>query len=318
MAQDRPAQAKPGPDQSEELKELVDEASEAYGAGEFETAVERLLAAYRIEPKARLLYNVARSYEELGQCRLALVYYRSFSQKDDAEKALVGKADEKLAGAEGCEAYSDELIGRLVVTTEPAGATVTVDGRDVGTTPVEIAGLPSGEHAISVELDGYKSASNTLDLKAGQDREVSARLVESSDTQAITSEDLTGDEVREPKTTAESNAGGVNIPAVALVGAGVVGLGVGTYFDLVAIPDTDDERSGYAADSQTYADLTETRESQVTGALVGYIGGGALLAAGTTWLLLDMTSESTDDSASLRPTAAPRKGGFVAGVEWTF
>jgi hypothetical protein len=304
---------------SAELKGLVQEASAAYGAGDYEVAVDKLLAAYRIEPNARLIYNTARSYDQLGQCRRALVYYRAFSQHKGAEKSLVSNAKKKLAKAAECDTYDPSLGGRLSVFSQPDGATITVDGRQVGTTPTEVAGLTSGEHRIAVELDGYKVVSKTLTLEAAQDRKVRAVLVEAPDSEPISPKEVSQGAGAGENVSTDSGDTGVNIPAVALVGAGVLGLGVGAYFDLIAIPATDDERSGFEPNSPQYAELTDTRSSQATGALVGYIGGGALLAAGATWLLLDSSWASSEHEASaLRPIASPNEGGFVAGLEWQF
>jgi hypothetical protein len=312
-------------DRTDELKKLVEEARAAFGDEDFETAIDRLLAAYRIEPNARLLYNTARSYEELDDCRRALVYYRAFTQHEGAEDNLASKAKKKLARSDRCAAYSPSLAGRLTVTSEPAGATIIVDGEEKGATPKEIAGLPSGEHTIAVELDGYRTASSTIDMGAGEDRKISVKLVEAPAEQTDSSELMgdstggTGSDVAAGKQadTGGDSTAGVSVPAIALAGAGVVGLGLGAYIDLVAIPNTDDERAQFAPDSARYQELTDKRNGQVTTALVGYIGGGALLAAGATWLILDLTG-ATGGSARIQPVGAPSENGFVGGLRIEF
>jgi eukaryotic-like serine/threonine-protein kinase len=45
--------------------------------------------------------------------------------------------------------------GRLLVRSEPAGATVLVDGRDYGTTPAVVRGLGRGTHRVRLVRDGY-------------------------------------------------------------------------------------------------------------------------------------------------------------------
>ena len=44
-------------------------------------------------------------------------------------------------------------FGQLQVRTEPAGARVSVDGMPRGTSPVTVADLTPGEHAVSLESD---------------------------------------------------------------------------------------------------------------------------------------------------------------------
>jgi hypothetical protein len=68
--------------------------------------------------------------------------------------------------------------GDLDLTSDPSGATVRLDGREVGTTPLTLERLPIGEHLLELEKDGiYASrrpitiAANTLDrLRVKLDR----------------------------------------------------------------------------------------------------------------------------------------------------
>ena len=45
--------------------------------------------------------------------------------------------------------------GRLLIRSEPAGASVLVDGREYGTTPTIVRGLERGTHRVRVIRDGY-------------------------------------------------------------------------------------------------------------------------------------------------------------------
>ena len=58
--------------------------------------------------------------------------------------------------------------GTVHVQSEPPGAAVSVDGQPRGVTPVDIAGLGLGSHAVKVELKGYEPRSEkvTLDARA--------------------------------------------------------------------------------------------------------------------------------------------------------
>lgn len=64
---------------------------------------------------------------------------------------------------------------RLRVEVRPAGAKVSVDGLRTGTTPVSLA-LPSGQHDLRVELDGYEALVQTVNLAAGTERIVAGEL----------------------------------------------------------------------------------------------------------------------------------------------
>ena len=64
----------------------------------------------------------------------------------------------------------------LVVSTEPAGARVTVNGVGWGVSPVTIRNLPPGDKRIRVTSDGYTSAERLLRLAEGQRQAIAIRL----------------------------------------------------------------------------------------------------------------------------------------------
>ena len=64
----------------------------------------------------------------------------------------------------------------LVVSTEPAGARVTVNGVGWGVSPVTIRNLPPGDKRIRVTSDGYASAERLLRLAEGQRQAIAIRL----------------------------------------------------------------------------------------------------------------------------------------------
>lgn len=57
---------------------------------------------------------------------------------------------------------------RLVITSNPAGAVVTVDGIGWGTTPAKIGYLPPGAKRVRVTKEGYASREATIRVADGQ------------------------------------------------------------------------------------------------------------------------------------------------------
>ena len=49
-----------------------------------------------------------------------------------------------------------EFIGTLAVQSNPAGATVFINGRAVGTTPLQVPRLSAGSHAVWLDREGYE------------------------------------------------------------------------------------------------------------------------------------------------------------------
>jgi cytoskeletal protein RodZ len=78
------------------------------------------------------------------------------------------------AGANGGAAVTEpprpaaEPVTELVVTTQPPGARVTVDGIGWGSTPATIRFLPAGSKRIRVIKDGYGSEERVVNLVEGR------------------------------------------------------------------------------------------------------------------------------------------------------
>ncbi len=68
------------------------------------------------------------------------------------------------------------LAGVLRVESRPPGASVYLDGKLVGTTPVSLPVVPAGEHAIRLERDGYRRWSSSVRIVASEQNKVTASL----------------------------------------------------------------------------------------------------------------------------------------------
>jgi hypothetical protein len=82
-----------------------------------------------------------------------------------------------LAKAAGTTASAAAAAGGvLIVESRPQGAAVVVDGRRVGTTPLSIADVQAGTHAIRIERDGYRIWTAGVNISAGAQNRVTASL----------------------------------------------------------------------------------------------------------------------------------------------
>ena len=66
--------------------------------------------------------------------------------------------------------------GGLFAITRPIGAQVFLDDRLIGTTPVFLSDVPRGQHAIRLELPGFKPYSSSIDIKPNERFRVAAQL----------------------------------------------------------------------------------------------------------------------------------------------
>jgi tetratricopeptide (TPR) repeat protein len=79
------------------VEKLAADAASAYRAGEFSRAAQLLERAYRIQPVAALLYNLAKAYEKLGDDDKAADLYARYASADDADPKLRTKAEARVA-----------------------------------------------------------------------------------------------------------------------------------------------------------------------------------------------------------------------------
>ncbi len=70
------------------------------------------------------------------------------------------------------DAWVDQVLARV----RPAGAKVYMDGKLVGTTPMLLASVPAGSHAIRIEHDGYRRWSSSVRVVASEQNRVTASL----------------------------------------------------------------------------------------------------------------------------------------------
>jgi hypothetical protein len=68
------------------------------------------------------------------------------------------------------------FTGSLYVDSRPRGATVLVDGRSVGQTPITLADLSIGSHVVRIEMAGKKPWTSTARVAAGKTTPVTGSL----------------------------------------------------------------------------------------------------------------------------------------------
>lgn len=156
------APAAPSPDIAEEADLHFELGVQAYRAGDFRQALVHLLSSNRLAPNKNVIYNIARSYEQLGEFEQAWKHYSDY---------VVLEADPRLRkGAEEALVRIQPKVALLRVETRPPGATIYVERKDLGArgaAPRALA-LEPGTHRVLVELDGHEPAeSKPVEVKVG-------------------------------------------------------------------------------------------------------------------------------------------------------
>jgi hypothetical protein len=134
---------------------LVETEDFGAAASEFESSV-------RLFPTKMGLFNLANAYKALHRYGEALDTVRRL------ETEFAGKIEPDLAAEINAFHGSMEgLVGRLVVRVTQAGASVKVDGRAVGKTPLQDALiLGPGAHEIEVSLGGHATEKQTVPVES--------------------------------------------------------------------------------------------------------------------------------------------------------
>lgn len=95
---------------TDRVEALAHEASDLVRAGEFHRGIAKYEEAYRIEPAAALLYNIAFVYDrKLDDPRSARVYYERYLLAPDAEPDGSSRARDRLVDIKAGEARQPDL-----------------------------------------------------------------------------------------------------------------------------------------------------------------------------------------------------------------
>lgn len=142
-----------------------------YQKGEFTAALEHYMASNRLVPNRRVVFNIARTFEQMKRFPDAHRYY---------VEALDGETNQ--TAIESARAAIERLtpyVALLDVVTDPPGATIYIDRKDLGSrgrAPRSLAIAP-GKYRVLVELTGYEGASSDeISIQLGSTRKVPIKL----------------------------------------------------------------------------------------------------------------------------------------------
>lgn len=136
---------------STEAVERYREGRAAFDAGDFERAIRLFVEADRTAPSAALSFNIARSYEKLGNNARALEHYRHYLRREP-DGAGAKRAAERITVLEA--ALERRGVQQITITTTPPGATVELNQRTLGVTPWT-GELTPGDHTLVFTHAGY-------------------------------------------------------------------------------------------------------------------------------------------------------------------
>lgn len=169
-----------------------------------------------------------------------------------------------------------EFVGcKLTVASQPEGAKVLVDGKEIGVTPLKDANIPAGEHEIRVEKEGFEPHVAKITAKKGGSAPLALTLksLTAAPDPATTPDPPKADPTPTPAPTPET---GKRFPlwTVVLGGAALGALGAGIGMGLVSDSAFEDYQTTTSQDE--YNDLRDKVSAMETGANVSFIAAGVL------------------------------------------
>ena len=165
------APARARADDAEQARFHDETARRHYAAGRYEQAIREFFLEQRIAPNPRITFNLALCFDQLHREEDAFAHFDEYLASSDADperRRLAAAAIERLR----------PRVARVVVVSDPPGATIYVDDRDHGAwgrAPRTLV-LPAGRHTLHLELDGHEPAETTVEAVQGAEVRAEATL----------------------------------------------------------------------------------------------------------------------------------------------
>ncbi len=161
---------RPKPGAAQSAAKAFERGQKLYIQGKYLEAIAAFEEAQKLLPHASTLFNIGRCYESMGKAVQAVEQYRR-ALAASPESALEGDLKQRI------ERLRSEPV-RVFVSSEPAGARVTVDGArapEPGVTPVVVK-LRPGEHVLILELAGHHLTTQRVEVEMGVEQPVQVKL----------------------------------------------------------------------------------------------------------------------------------------------
>lgn len=317
---------------------LFDQARELSRQGKFAEACPKFQESNRLDPGIGTQFNLADCYEQSGRVASAWATFLDVASQARATNQM----DREKAATKRAEKLQPRLP-RLVVNvpegSKTAGLEIRRNGMLVGSaqwgTPVAV---DPGEIELTASAPGKQTLRQTLRVEEGKTASYNLPALVADSAAGASSTPQAGATVAAPPVTPaapppappsapppseqQASVKGGNGPwIVTLAGVGVVGLGLGTAFGLMAKSKYDESKADGRCDlddanscSPAGIEMRNDAISKGNIATVGFIVGGAALAgAGIVWLASGSSNEKRSSSKG-HWRAAPALGPNLAAL----
>ncbi|MCU0676734.1 MAG: tetratricopeptide repeat protein [Myxococcota bacterium] len=268
---------------AQDARELFQRGRGAYETGDFEGAVAAWQAAYELDPRPLLQFNLAQAYERLGRLQESLEAYERFLA------AAPSDADDVPAARIRAAAIQQRLARTgIVLRGGPDGAVVLIDGTERARLPrPDPIAVPPGSYRVLVHAEGYQPFESVVAVTAGAQVEVTVQM---------------SDQVVPDPTTPEES-GGVSTIGIAVAAGGGALLVGGAVTGILAL--------GAAGDATTSEDSDADR-ARTLGLVTDILLGVGAAAALTGVVLMFVLGGDEDRATAVAPMIGPDRVGVGA------
>ena len=296
---------------------LAKAAEELAREGDYGGAAKLFEKAHELTGEPILLHNIGRMYDKKGDLGAARQYYELFLQK------ATDPADLEL-GKKRLEQVLDRIPGRVWVETDPMGARVVVDDKDVGQAPVGPLELRRGLHRVSASLPGREVAQKDVTVEPGGEMRVRLALTPLAPPAPPRAE--TGPKKPAAQPQAVARVGPAPRSRFApwqwvAMGAGAAGIVCGGVLTYLAGRDRDQvtgaDRKGGVVVGMSQPDavsLADAADKKDKASYALYAIGGAAVVTGVVLWVLDATGKG--NGVAVYPMAGPSGEGVA--FAWGF
>jgi tetratricopeptide (TPR) repeat protein len=273
-----------------------------YKDGDFDAALVQFERAYAIKSNFKVLYNIAQCYFELHQ------YVEARDALSRYVKDGEGNIDaERKSAVENDLAELQKRIAHLKLSVNVNGATVYVDGKKAGVTPLPGAiDVNEGQRTIAVEAQDHGSKQRVVRLAGGEEQSIKLDFEEAKPSAATAAAGTGADGAG--RTGAQGLGTGFWVTGIGALALGT-GAGVTGFLALKAQSDRNDDLKRLGV---TPAELDDDRSKAKTLALTtDILAGGAIVFAGiATVLLVTHDTGTTQVGLGVGPGNVSLRGSF--------
>jgi hypothetical protein len=264
-----------------------------YAEGDYRAALIEFERAYSLQPTYRLFYNLGQLSYELRDYARAERYFRRYLVEGEGEVPA-----ERRAEVERELGKLRERVASVRIETQPPGALIRIDEREMGSTPFSLPlRVSAGQRRLVAELAGRAPLTRVVELVGGEERTVRLTfgplLVAAGAPEA-------------PATTSGTNWA----PWVAGITTGVLAIGA-TGVGYSAFQDANTQRRELARfTSRERLDELTTRAETKANVMDVLLGAAIVGAAVTAILIVTDSDEPTERPAAARGSAQPPASAF--------